>query len=157
MIRLSFFTGSIKEWQQLNQYQLQDSTYTSQPLDVQARVAADPDRRLVLIWHEHQVVGVFCLHQVAGPCQYGGNQRTDLLIRALSIDDRYRGHHYALDAMRALPAVVHHAYPQVQRLILAVNHANYPAQQLYQKAQFQDTGHRTMGILGWQYVLAKKI
>lgn len=154
-ISLQKYTGASQQQQLLGDYHLADLTYTGSPQKVVAKLAHDHDRDLILIFQADQLVGAFCLHQHAGPVAYGGNANSDLLIRSLSIDERFRGHGYALVAMQQLPAYVRQQYPQIKRLILAVNHANLPAQHLYQRAGFQDTRWRPVGPLGVQWVLIK--
>ncbi|VDG19667.1 hypothetical protein [Lactobacillus ginsenosidimutans] [Lactiplantibacillus mudanjiangensis] len=133
-ISLQKYTGASQQQQLLGDYHLADLTYTGSPQKVVAKLAHDHDRDLILIFQADQLVGAFCLHQHAGPV---------------------RGHGYALMAMQQLPAYVRQQYPQIKRLILAVNHANLPAQHLYQRAGFQDTRWRPVGPLGVQWVLIK--
>lgn len=59
---------------------------------------------------------------------------------------------YAQGAMKRLPDFAREHFTFVQKLVLIVNHANVPAQNLYKKAGFSDTGRRRNGNHGLQYI-----
>ncbi len=42
----------------------------------------------------------------------------------------------------------------INEVLLGVNERNIPAQKLYEKSSFNDTGLRRMGAVGLQYVLS---
>ena len=44
-------------------------------------------------------------------------------------------------------------FPTCNEVVLAVNHKNVPAQRLYERVGFQDTGRRRMGPIGEQWVM----
>lgn len=88
----------------------------------------------LMIIDNERLVGFFCLHLHDGPAYYGGDFDTDVLIRALSIDERYRHQHLALSAMLIVNKYVQENFANIERIILAVNHANLVAQNTYKKS-----------------------
>lgn len=51
-----------------------------------------------------------------------------------------------------MPAFVHQEFPESDEIVLAVNHKNIPAQKLYKKVGFEDTGRRKVGEMGEQFI-----
>ncbi|MCF6161088.1 GNAT family N-acetyltransferase [Furfurilactobacillus milii] len=156
-VELMQYTDTTQNRQQINDYQLTDVTYTGTPKSVVAKAKEDPDRMPIMIMLEDQLAGFFCLHIHKGPLEIGGNVKTDVLLRALSIDERFRGQGISLTAMNLVSTFVNVLFPNVTRIILAVNQRNVPAQRLYQKAGFRDTGIHRVGKIGPQYVLFKMV
>ncbi|GAF40665.1 hypothetical protein FC83_GL002920 [Agrilactobacillus composti DSM 18527 = JCM 14202] len=142
---------------QVAAYQLQDQRYTGGPTSVITRSAGKSNRFPMMIYRANLLVGFFCLHVKDGPQLYGGRFETDILLRALSVDDRYRGQHIALQAMLALPQYVAQHFPGIQRIILAVNANNTAAQALYFKAGFRDDGQRRDSEIGTLWILKKDV
>lgn len=141
----------------INNYQLTDLTYTGTPKSVILKAQLDSDRRPIMIMDKEKLVGFFCLHLNDGPVQYGGNRQSDILIRALSIDERYRHQHLGRLSMILVSKYVEKYYPSIKRMILAVNHANSAAQFIYKQAGFEDSGARTYGKIGQQFIFYKDI
>lgn len=156
-IELKQYVDTIQCQQLLENYQLSDLTFTGSPQSVIEKVKRDHDRVPVMIMNDDQLAGFFCLHLHQGPLEIGGCADSDVLLRALSIDERFRGQGISLAAMKLVPAFVKAHFPYVTRIILAVNYRNIPAQHLYQKTGFQDTGIQRVGKIGPQYVLFKKV
>ena len=111
----------------------------------------DPHRHLIVVLTGGRPVGYFILHEKSGPVEIGSHEHA-LLIRSLAINavDQRKG--YALEAMLQLSEFVRGNFQGITELILIVNHANLPAQKLYQKAGFVDRGVRRQGKIGEQYV-----
>lgn len=141
----------------VRKYQLTDLMYTGSPVSIISKSKSDSDRNPTMIMDNGRLVGFFCLHFHNGPAYYGGNTNTDVLIRALSIDERYRHQHLALSAMMIVDKYVRERYSDIERIILAVNHANLVAQNVYRQAGFKDSGIRTYGKLGQQFIFYKKL
>lgn len=141
----------------INNYQLTDLTYTGSPKSVILKAKLDSDRKPIMIMDKEKLVGFFCLHLHDGPVQYGGNHQSDILIRALSIDERYRHQHLGRLSMLLVSSYVEKYYPSIRRIILAVNHANSAAQFLYKQAGFEDSGVRTYGKIGQQFIFYKNL
>lgn len=151
------YTGTHRERVQLNHYQLSDLTYTASPQQVMQRVKNTASCQMILVKNADQIVGCFCLQGAAGPSEYGGDARSDLLLRSFSIDERERRQHLGLTAMQLVPAYVRQNYPEIKRIILAVNHENVAAKQCYQQAGFRDSGRRHLGRRGEQLIYERHI
>lgn len=80
-----------------------------------------------------------------------------MLLTALSINHLEQGKGFAKHAMRLLSEFVKSEFPSYDEIVLAVNHKNIPAQELYRKVGFHDTGERKMGPIGQQYILNMKV
>ncbi len=154
---LEFYEESERNRQQVSGYQLSDLTFTGSPASVIEKAQHDVDRFPIMIRQAEQLVGFFCLHVHEWPVQFGGNAATDVLLRALSIDERYRGRGISLAAMREVSTFVVRHLPGIDRIILAVNYRNLAAQKLYQKAGFRDTGMHRVGKIGPQHILYKMV
>ncbi len=83
--------------------------------------------------------------------------RHALLLRSFSTDSRYLKKGYAMNTLLLLNNFVKNQYPHIDEIILAVNQKNIPAQALYLKAGFIDTGKRIKGIKGELMILTKEI
>lgn len=59
--------------------------------------------------------------------------------------------------MLQLPLFVRKEFEHCDEVVLVVNHKNIPAQQLYLKVGFVDTGERRMGPIGEQIVMSLSI
>ncbi len=149
-VNLEFY--SKKYDKQLENFELEkdQERFTAYPGEI-AETLTDSERHFTLIvWDEH-VVGYFVLHENKGPVEIGSHSEA-LLIRALAIDRNEQKKGYALSAMKMLPAFVREHFKSVTELVLIVNQANIPAQNLYKKAGFTDTGMRRTGKHGLQYI-----
>ncbi|WP_407647493.1 GNAT family N-acetyltransferase [Bombilactobacillus apium] len=94
---------------------------------------------------------MFCLHVFDGSKTFGGKQ-SDVLLKALSIDDSYKRLGMALAAMNQVPSYVRKKFCFATRIILVVNHANFAAQALYRRAGYRDIGPRRQGKSGTQFI-----
>ncbi|MBU5465916.1 hypothetical protein KQI49_03625 [Virgibacillus sp. MSJ-26] len=54
--------------------------------------------------------------------------------------------------MNLIKQFVNQEYPEYDEIILAVNHKNVPAQNLYKRVGFSDTGKRKIGKIGEQFI-----
>ncbi|WP_134701059.1 GNAT family N-acetyltransferase [Ammoniphilus sp. YIM 78166] len=108
-------------------------------------------RHPIVIVNEGAPVGFFILHTSERVKEYTEHPRA-LLLTAFSIDYKQQGKGFAKLAMQQIPAFVAQELPGYDEVVLAVNHKNLPAQQLYQKVGFHDTGRRKMGAIGEQYI-----
>lgn len=156
-MKLIEYTETTDNLKMVRDYQLTDLTYTGSPVSITSKSKSASDRKPIMIMDNAKLVGFFCLHFHDGPAYYGGNANTDVLIRALSIDERYRHQHLALSSMIIVDKYVRERYSEIERIILAVNHANLVAQNVYRQAGFKDSGIRTYGKLGQQFIFYKKL
>ncbi len=77
-----------------------------------------------------------------------------MLLTSLSVNHAHQGKGYAKQGMLLLKSFVKAEFPTCNEIVLAVNHKNVPAQKLYKKVGFKDTGKRKMGPIGEQLILS---
>lgn len=80
-----------------------------------------------------------------------------MLLTAFSIEYLHQGKGFAKKAMKDLKTFVMKEFSFCNEIVLAVNKRNVPAQNLYKKAGFTDTGRRKMGKIGEQLILSLSI
>lgn len=105
----------------------------------------------IVILNNNQPVGFFLLHSTDRVKEYTNNPNA-LLLTALSIDFAQQGKGFAKQGMSLLKDFVRQEFSEYKEIILAVNHKNIPAQRLYEKVGFTDTGQRKKGKLGEQLI-----
>lgn len=138
-------------------YPLEDPTFTATPQQALA-IARDDDRRLpLMVLNATEMVGFLVLITGADVQEVGANPATAVLIRSLSIAETQRGRGFAATALTLLPAFVRQRYPAATELTLAVDHGNLPAQKLYAKVGYVDTGRRGYGTYGEQIILTQAL
>lgn len=140
----------------LEQYQLQDSKYTTMPM----KAATDSLRSLdifpVLILAEDDLVGFFTLKTGVEVKTYTDEPNV-LLLKSYSIDDRFQGKGFGKLSLQKVHGFVAEKFPGIKKVVLGVNKANIAAQLLYLKIGFLDTKRRIEGSLGVQFVLEMEI
>jgi len=141
----------------LDDYHLNPDDNIGGPQSIIERSRINLHMRPMMILDNDKLVGCFCLHTDDGPLLYDGASQTDILVRAFSIDSRYRRRDYALITLLKLSEFVYFNYKQVDRMILGVNPTNLAAQELYLKAGFVYSNKRVQGKLGEIYVYQKNI
>ncbi|EZH64810.1 acetyltransferase [Bacillaceae bacterium JMAK1] len=107
--------------------------------------------RIVILVNQ-EPVGFFLLHTTNRVCEYTTNPKA-MLLTALSVDYKQQGKGYAKQAMLELETFVTSTFENIDEVVLAVNHKNLPAQNLYQSVGFKDTGRRKVGKIGEQLIL----
>lgn len=80
-----------------------------------------------------------------------------MLLTALSVDYKQQGKGYAKKAMLELETFITSTFETIDEVVLAVNHKNISAQNLYKRVGFKDTGKRKIGKIGEQFILDLKI
>lgn len=128
--------------------------------DEQAKFTALPSKVLeekkeeyrIVILDDNEPVGFFILHKTERVKQYSDNPNA-MLLTALSINHAKQGRGYAKQAMLQLRDFVEYEFPYCDEIVLAVNHKNTPAQRLYEKVGFIDTGKRRNGPVGEQFIM----
>ncbi|MEC2072569.1 GNAT family N-acetyltransferase [Alkalihalophilus marmarensis] len=108
------------------------------------------------IYYKGEPVGFFLLHSTDRVKEYSSNPLS-MLLTAFLITENQQGKGYAKQAMLLLKNFINEEFPHYNEVVLAVNHKNYAAQNLYKKAGFYDTGSRKIGPLGEQYILQLKL
>ena len=109
-------------------------------------------RHPIVIENQHEAVGFFVLHSSDRVAEYTDNPNA-MLLTAFSINHAHQGKGLAQRGMRLLKDFVQQEFPQCNEIVLAVNKRNIPAQKLYEKVGFKDTGRRKMGRIGEQLIL----
>ena len=144
---------------QIRNYQLADATYTGQPADVIEFCQTDSERYPLVILNElEQLVGFFCLHLGAGPETYDFLREEAVLLRAFSIDERFRKLGYAKASLDLLPSWIDQHLPgNIRKVVLAVNAKNISAQKTYEKAGFVKNSRTAQGRLGLLYLYEKNL
>jgi RimJ/RimL family protein N-acetyltransferase len=137
----------------LNEFTLPEDQekFTALPTEMIHLSKVDTTRNPVVLLNQNHPVGFFVLQFGDRVKEYTSNKKALLLI-ALSINSSEQGKGYAKTGMRLLPAFVHQEFPESDEIVLAVNHKNIPAQKLYKKVGFEDTGRRKVGKMGEQFI-----
>jgi len=107
----------------------------------------------IVILNKNEPVGFFLLHSTNRVKEYSDNPHA-LLLTALSINNLHQGKGFATKGMNLLKDFVNQELPQYDEIVLAVNHKNIPAQKLYEKVGYSDTGKRKIGKLGEQLIFS---
>jgi Acetyltransferases len=153
-IQLAFYTQAYSE--AITHYILNELRFTGSPQEAIKLCAREKERHAILVIARDNLVGFFVLHGWAGAKKYTNN-RHSLLLRTFSIDSRYQGRGYGRRVIALLDDFVRANFPDVNEIVLGVNHANVPAQHLYLHHGFTDAGRRVIGIHGEQLVLSRTI
>jgi RimJ/RimL family protein N-acetyltransferase len=146
---------SIEHVDVLNSFELpvEQEQFTALPINYQA--VTDGQYRMVIL-SGHEPVGFFLLHSTDRVKEYSNNPKA-MLLTSFSINHKNQGKGYAKQAMLLLKEFVKSEFPSSNESVLAVNHKNITAQQLYLKVGFQDTGERKMGPIGEQFIMNLKL
>ncbi|RLY05286.1 GNAT family N-acetyltransferase [Streptococcus hillyeri] len=140
----------------LSDYQLCDTTFTAHPREAIEDCLMESSRQPVIVLNENQIVGYFTLHFEGGPETYGYDSTKRVLLRALSIDDRYRRKGYSSQAMLLIFDFIEDVLGRVcDSLILAVNVANIPAQAMYEQLGFKRLREDFPGRFGNLIIMEK--
>lgn len=127
--------------------------FTGLPQDIIKRDAKNPDKHLVIIKVRDQVAGFFELDESDDRRRYSDNPKA-LLLRGYSVNPKFQGRGIATGSIYALPDFIRREFPSFNEVVLGVNARNFPAQALFRKAGFEDTGKRVMRRKGEQLVMS---
>ncbi|WP_414055735.1 GNAT family N-acetyltransferase [Macrococcus equi] len=105
----------------------------------------------VVIINNHLPIGFFMLQTTERRFEYTDEVQS-LLLSGLIMDQAYSGKGHGKHAMLQLPFYIQKHFKHIKKIVLGVNHANIPAQKLYERVDFEDTGRRIEGPLGEQYI-----
>lgn len=106
----------------------------------------------IVILSDDEPVGFFLLHTTERVKEYSDNPKA-ILLTALSVNHAKQGKGYAKQGMLLLSDFVRSEFPNYNEIVLVVNHKNIPAQQLYLRVGFKDTGKRKKGPIGEQFLM----
>ncbi|WP_411844212.1 GNAT family N-acetyltransferase [Salinicoccus sp. HZC-1] len=85
------------------------------------------------------------------------NNPTVFLLTALTIDHSQQGRGFAKQGMYLLKDFVNREFPEYNEIVLTVNHKNIPAQKLYKRVGFIDTGKIKKGKIGKQLIFSTSV
>jgi RimJ/RimL family protein N-acetyltransferase len=135
----------------LNSFELPEEQVQFTALPNKILEATEGQHRIVIL-SENEPVGFFLLHSTERVKEYSDNSKA-MLLTALSVNHAKQGKGYAKQGMLLLSDFVKSEFPNCDEIVLVVNHKNLPAQQLYLKVGFQDTGKRKIGPIGEQFIM----
>ncbi|MGG3943885.1 GNAT family N-acetyltransferase [Peribacillus psychrosaccharolyticus] len=135
----------------LNSFELPEEQVQFTALPNKILEATEGKHRIVIL-SENEPVGFFLLHSTERVKDYSDNSKA-MLLTALSVNHAKQGKGYAKQGMLLLSDFVKSEFPNCDEIVLVVNHKNLPAQQLYLKVGFQDTGKRKIGPIGEQFIM----
>ncbi|MBT2606002.1 GNAT family N-acetyltransferase [Bacillus sp. ISL-53] len=135
----------------LNSFELPEEQVQFTALPNKILEATEGQHRIVIL-SENEPVGFFLLHSTERVKEYSDNPKA-MLLTALSVNHAKQGKGYAKQGMLLLSDFVKSEFPNCDEIVLVVNHKNLPAQQLYLKVGFQDTGKRKIGPIGEQFIM----
>lgn len=130
--------------------------FTGLPQDLIRRDARDPRKHPVIIYAKGKVTGFFELDETEERKKYTDNPDA-LLLQGYSVDPEFQGRGIATGSMYALPEFVKTHFPHIDEVVLGVNARNTPAQNVYRRTGFEDTGRRFMGKKGEQLVMSMRM
>lgn len=131
----------------------EDKMFSALPKDVLPQALVIRDRYPTVILKEDSPVGFFILHTSKETIAPYSNNVSAILLSALSLHASQQGKGYAKQAMPQLPAFIANYFPWCDEIVLAVNHRNHRAQNLYRSSGFIDKGRRRIGPIGEQHIL----
>lgn len=151
IVSLVFYKPEYKEM--LSRYSLskEQQRYTALPLDALQKCESESERHPIVILYGNQPAGFFVLHGWEGVKEFSENKNA-LLLRAYSINAGFQGKGIASESIRLLPSFVKEFFPHADEIILAVNHGNLIAQNVYKKGGIVDKGIRALGREGEMYI-----
>ncbi|NMH68378.1 GNAT family N-acetyltransferase [Bacillus sp. RO3] len=132
-------------------FELPDDQEQFTALPSQMMSVTEGQHRIVIL-SENEPVGFFLLHSTERVKEYSDNPNA-MLLTALSVNHAEQGKGYAKRGMLLLGDFVQSEFPECDEIVLVVNHQNIPAQHLYARVGFKDTGRRKIGPIGEQFVM----
>ncbi|WP_226665186.1 GNAT family N-acetyltransferase [Metabacillus litoralis] len=143
---------SLEHLEHLNSFQLpkDQEKFTALPNEV---MNVKEGQFRIVITSNDIPVGFFLLHSTKRVMQYTDNSKA-MLLTAFSINYSTQGQGFAKRGMLLLKAFIKKEFPTCNEIVLAVNHKNIPAQNLYNKVGFHDTGRRKVGVIGEQFIMS---
>ncbi|MEF3303580.1 GNAT family N-acetyltransferase [Paenibacillus sp. GYB003] len=149
-VELQFYEAGHLERLQAFRLPEQQEQFTALPVGMLEKTG---ERHPIVIMGRNEPVGFFVLHSGEKVKEYAENPNA-MLLSAFSIDYAEQGKGYAKKGMGLLKRFVNRQFAKCDEIVLAVNRGNIPAQKLYEKAGFTDTGRRRTGPNGEQLVMS---
>jgi RimJ/RimL family protein N-acetyltransferase len=142
---------SDEHWDRLNSFELSKEQEQFTSLPNRFSEVTEGQYRIVIL-NNMEPIGFFILNSTDRVQNYSDNQNA-ILLTSLSINQVKQGKGLAKNSMLLLREFVLNEFPNCNDIVLAVNHKNIAAQQLYKKVGFQDTGKRRFGPIGEQFIM----
>jgi len=141
----------------IHAYVLTNTTNSQHPKEVIETSKKDRERFPVAISDDlGDLVGFLCLHVGTGPEVYGFSGEEYVMIRSMSIDDRYQNKGYGAKALNNIFEFVRQEISEkITCIVLAVNEKNGMAQRSYEKAGFKRKAEMVEGRLGNLIIMEK--
>lgn len=96
------------------------------------------------------------MHTNTGPQEYGFSSTNSVLLRGFSIDENYRNLGYASKSFdNIFNFIKKEINPSINKVILAVNENNFPAQKTYKKSGFKVVKEDIKGTKGNLFIMQK--
>jgi RimJ/RimL family protein N-acetyltransferase len=152
-VELQLYTSEYLEFLKAFKLPKEQEQYTALPIEMLEKTH---ERHPIVIISKNVPVGFFVLHSSARVKEYTDNHHA-MLLTALSINHIQQGNGYAKKGMELLKSFVNQEFPGCNEIVLAVNKRNIPAQKLYEKVCYKDTGRRKMGEIGEQLILSLSV
>lgn len=130
--------------------------FTGLPQDIIERDAGNPEKHFVIIKARGVDAGFFELDESMDRKAYSDNPKA-LLLRGYSVNPEFQGRGIATGSIAVLPEFIRNEFPGFNEVVLGVNSRNIPAQHIYQRAGFEDTGRRLMRSKGEQIVMSLRV
>ncbi|MGO1060802.1 GNAT family N-acetyltransferase [Planococcus sp. FY231025] len=130
--------------------------FTRLPQEIMERDAEDPEKHFVIIKARGMDAGFFELDESDDRKRYSDNPKA-LLLRGYSVNPEFQGRGIATGSIYVLPEFIRKEFPGFNEVVLGVNARNVPAQHIYQRAGFEDTGRRVMRPKGEQIVMSLRV
>ncbi|MFD1737537.1 GNAT family N-acetyltransferase [Bacillus salitolerans] len=127
--------------------------FTRMPINALPIALEDQHRHPVVILANEVPIGFFILYDGQERTDYTNN-RSSLILRALSINYKDQNKGYAKMALLQLREYVKDHFSEIEEVALAVNARNVVAINLYRKCGFVDEGRTRMGPKGIQHLLS---
>ncbi|QQZ09906.1 GNAT family N-acetyltransferase [Heyndrickxia vini] len=122
--------------------------FTALPADA---LEVTHEKQPVVIISNGIVVGFFVLHTSSRVKEYTDNPHA-VLLTAFSVNHSHQGKGYAGRGLEQLTAFARKEFPECNEIVLSVNKLNIPAQKVYEKVGYRDTGRRRSGTMGEQFI-----
>ncbi|WP_025727691.1 GNAT family N-acetyltransferase [Heyndrickxia ginsengihumi] len=150
-VYLDFYNPTYKD--SLVDYHLLENqkAFTKTPIEALKFCEQDQERHPILIFYNEKPVGFFVLHEGEGTKEFSDHHDA-ILLRAYSINSVFQGKGIATQSLRLIPNFIKKYYPNINEVVLAVNHQNFAAQHVYKSCGFVDTGRRAVGRSGEMYI-----
>ena len=157
MVSLRFYNPD--DFSELN-YSLdaEQSMFTSSVENALKRIKERNDGRAfpVTVYLNEKRVGFFVLDFGNDKCELSRNEHC-VLLRSLSINPEFQGKGVGKETMSRIDAFVRKNFCDCSEIVLAVNHNNSSAFQLYLRKGYLYEGKSVEGRNGPQYVMTKAL